>query len=771
MKDLPSQGDHAPRSGVGNTTNRWTVWLQKVSKEFERFKRRRLWFLFGTLRSRGRARIPRVNRPSVEKMKSRYQEGPSASLPDEFVLYRIIGNDLVPRHAKGQSRANVEFILDHEPTFANCQKRWIVNRIADLAEEKAIIELLEKRNQAYFRIPFDWGAYSKTEWSLTGLPSMNFLFSETLFNMDPAAQVRFQNHIRSRKNLYAMNNNGARNAALSDGSRRAKWILPFDGNCFFTVDGFEALRRAVEAEPWTPYFIVPMVRLTDNLRILDRDFAPVADEEPQIAFRMDARERFDEDVPYGRRPKVDLLWRLVVPGVWDKFSFDLWDRDRPPPALEAKQYQTAGWVARLNSGRADLEVGPDSSINRGVERANAINRTLDELDGRVVELSLNPEELAFYDLKKIKDLARGDIPSFMELRAQADAALSRGPYSVVQKSTLPPSGDVHDYWHPAPYWWPDPARGEGHPYVRRDGERVPGTKLYDSESGRYDRTRLQRMFDDVTMLSLAGTAIGDDRYSLHAVALVRAWFVDPRTRMNPHLKYAQVRRGHDGDLGQSTGIIEFKDLYYFLDAVRLLAASGALDRHVRSTLMDWLREYVRWLESGPSGQRECRAANNHGTYYDLQIGSIAAFLGDGRLGALVCNRAKARISSQFSRDGAQIEELKRTKPRHYTAFGLAGWTSLARIVSAFGCDLWSFKDCEGRGLQKAMEWLMLADENNSWGRGQEHDFSAARLLPLWVDYQAHYGVLTNHCLRTDDALLPVMHPEYGIAPFWMLARR
>jgi hypothetical protein len=106
---------------------------------------------------------------------------------------------------------------------------------------------------------------------------------------------------------------------------------------------------------------------------------------------------------------------------------------------------------------------------------------------------------------------------------------------------MPPGGELQDYYHPAPYWWPNPATSNGYPFVFRDGERVPGTRLYEPESDRYDRTRLQLMFDDTTVLSLAWLATGRDAYVGHAAALVRRWFVDPDSRMTPHLTYAQVR--------------------------------------------------------------------------------------------------------------------------------------------------------------------------------------------------------------------------------------
>jgi hypothetical protein len=55
----------------------------------------------------------------------------------------------------------------------------------------------------------------------------------------------------------------------------------------------------------------------------------------------------------------------------------------------------------------------------------------------------------------------------------ADKALREKPFSVVEKTTLPPSGDRHDYLSLAPYAWPDPRRPSGLPYLIRDGEINP----------------------------------------------------------------------------------------------------------------------------------------------------------------------------------------------------------------------------------------------------------------------------------------------------------
>ncbi|WP_245521437.1 hypothetical protein, partial [Mesorhizobium sp. M3A.F.Ca.ET.175.01.1.1] len=58
------------------------------------------------------------------------------------------------------------------------------------------------------------------------------------------------------------------------------------------------------------YVVVPMARIVDNALLLDETLTPPAQEEPQIIFRNDTTELFDEEYGYGRRPKIEMLWRL-----------------------------------------------------------------------------------------------------------------------------------------------------------------------------------------------------------------------------------------------------------------------------------------------------------------------------------------------------------------------------------------------------------------------------------------------------------------------------
>jgi hypothetical protein len=110
------------------------------------------------------------------------------------------------------------------------------------------------------------------------------------------------------------------------------------------------------------YFHVPMQRVADNAHLLDPAFEADPRDEPQLVFAADAREQFNVAFPYGRRPKVELLWRLGLAGPWDAWLDEPWDQPRRAPLQPLPPCPEAGWVARLHSGVRD----PAATAGSGV---------------------------------------------------------------------------------------------------------------------------------------------------------------------------------------------------------------------------------------------------------------------------------------------------------------------------------------------------------------------------------------------------------------------
>lgn len=696
---------------------------------------------------------------------------------DSFVLTRIIGNDLPPRHEDGRSLANLRFILEHEPALADCEKRWIVNRVVDPDRRAAIEDLLTRHGQSFLTIPFDLAEYAAVEWDLEGLPR-SAQFHRAHFHRHPeAVRERVLVRLYRAKNNYVMNNNGARNRALADGRGRAKWILPWDGNCFLTEAAWHAFRRALARAPRAKFAIVPMARVVDNSELLDPGFVPRAEDEPQIAFRADAEASFDEEVPYGRRPKVELLLRLGVPGPWDRWKVDPWDKPFGRLSPEAFRTVTAGWVARLGSGVVDGRDGSRTTIQeRGVARNEGIVRLIDGLDERLMRREYDPARPLTVDLAALAAQTGPEWSGLREaLSASATEARERGPFSVLQKEGCAPSGDKQDYFSVAPYYWPNPKTKDGLPYVRRDGQRVPGTALHEPGSERYDRSRLQRVFDDTLVLALDWAVTGSAVSAEHAALLVRTWFVDPATRMNPNLAFTQIRPGFAEDLkfGNGTGIIEAKDIFYLLDAVRLLEAAGALDAADQAGLRSWLRDYLGWLTTAHPAIVECGTANNHGTAFDIHQGAVAAYLGDVAALRDVFRRSKLRIAEQFTADGRQPREMARTLTQHYCCFNLQLWVILAQMAERCGIDLAQYRSRAGLSLRPAFDRFFGA-VREGWEGKQIEPFETERVWPLHYAYARWYGAPKVPAAAVVPAVTevpPVFLQTAAVRPFWQLGWR
>ena len=690
-----------------------------------------------------------------------------ASLPDTFALCRIIGNDLEPRHKAGQSLANVKFILDHEAKFEDLKKLWLLNRIFNTETEARLIDLLESRGQVYRRIPFeadkyqaigyDFSTFGDTKPFYDGRLNLEKLTAEP-DRGDPASlQVVIQAY-RLRNN-YVMNNNGARNAALQFCHEHAKWALPFDGNCFLTPAGWQDLKADILAATNKRYFVVPMARILDNQHLLESEKTFETKEEPQLVFRCDAPLQFNEAQAYGRRPKVELFLHLGIRGPWDRWWMENFDPPLRKVHAEGHRVGRAGWVARLYSGKGHLETGDRKAIiERGVARSLAIRETLDMLEARHVDSVLGQKKTLTYRTLAESTTYDADINA---LRTRAHEAMSRGPFSVTHKPEPGPSGNIHDYFHPAPYWWPNPNTPDGLPYVRKDGERVPGTELYDAESGRFDRTRLQRLFDDTTALALASTLPqADPAFRSQAISNLRTWFLDPETAMTPALTYAQVRMGHSDNKGLAHGLIETKDFYFLLDAVRVLN-----DQEVSEGMALWCEEFLHWFSTSDQGLAERAAQNNHGTCYDLQAASHAAFIGRTDLLQQIDLRAQARALDTITPEGDQPHEMGRTLTQHYYAFNLQSWVNLFDLLTSAGFGTWESEagDRVREGLRR-----MLHMSQEGWQHPQIKPFDADRLLPLNETLKNQTG---ESLLNRDIIDGPFsFYPHDGIAPFWRLTR-
>ncbi|HEV8592190.1 MAG TPA: alginate lyase family protein [Pyrinomonadaceae bacterium] len=330
---------------------------------------------------------------------------------------------------------------------------------------------------------------------------------------------------------------------------------------------------------------------------------------------------------------------------------------------------------------------------------------------------------------KAKDKTYDDAIAAIEKNAQK--ALEGGTFSVTTKSITPPSGDKHDYMSQAPYFWADPGKKDGLPYIRRDGERNPEiNKITDHKS-------MDQMVSAVDALSLAYYLKGNEAYATKAVQILRAFFLDPATRMNPNLQYAQGIPGIN--TGRGIGLIETVGLTRVVDSIGLLDGSKALSHPDKKGLEDWFSRFLQWMQESKNGRDESAAQNNHGTHYDLQVASYALFLGKNDIAKNILEAAKQkRIAKQIESDGRQPLELARTKAWSYSVMNLRGLIQLATLGTHVGVDLWNYETKDGRSIRRALDFLYPYSVGEKWKYQQIGEWQPEILFPGMRMAASHY---------------------------------
>ena len=299
------------------------------------------------------------------------------------------------------------------------------------------------------------------------------------------------------------------------------------------------------------------------------------------------------------------------------------------------------------------------------------------------------------------------------LEERAEKLLGTAIYSVVYKELVPESKDSHDYMTMGTYWWPDPNKPDGLPYIRKDGYVNPQAK---------DRNSYGAMSEAAFNLAYAAYLFEREDYAKKAVEFISAWHLDEATKMNPHAEYAQAIPGICE--GRGIGIIDFRCSYRVFDATEILFALGVLADEQYEALQKWYIDFANWLITSEKGIFIDNYFNNHGTWYDVQLLSVAKFTNRPELAKRVALSAyRKRVSPQIMVDGAQPHELARTQAMSYSTMNLVGLTRIAKYAVKLGMKEYISPDAE-KGvflLEKAAMFLYpFTSDQNEFGYQQIH---------------------------------------------------
>lgn len=297
----------------------------------------------------------------------------------------------------------------------------------------------------------------------------------------------------------------------------------------------------------------------------------------------------------------------------------------------------------------------------------------------------------------------------------AAKAMEMKPPAITDEIATNSAGGPHDFFSQADYAWPNPTNQAGLPYIGRDGESNPDVFTY-------HRMAMRNMKDAVAALAAAYAITGDEKYPRKAAQFIQVFFLDPKTRMNPNLQYAQAVLG--SSTGEPYGIIDTLHLAELAVSVPFLEKSPAFDPAVNAGLKQWFTDYTHWIMTSKPGIKEMDNPNNHSIACFVQLAAFAKYTGDQQVIAMCRDRFKTVLfPNQMTNDGSFPRELKRTKPYGYSIFQADNLSTLCVLLSTPDDDLWKFTLPDGRTPRSAVDFIYpyLADKNQ-WladGRGKD----------------------------------------------------
>ncbi len=338
-------------------------------------------------------------------------------------------------------------------------------------------------------------------------------------------------------------------------------------------------------------------------------------------------------------------------------------------------------------------------------------------------ISLLYDDQLLIDAKEAVKSEDNDItPIFISFIEYVDSVcLNMESLSVVkEKKRVAPSNDPRDYITLSPYWWPDSSSPDGLPYIRRDGERNPEVYEYN------ERVNSTLFAEVVQMLAVAYYLTDNEKYASKAAEMLRVWFLDPVTGMNPNMTYSQTVPGMKEIRG--TGIIDARRIAAALNGAKIIEKSESWRSEDKAKLMDWANAFRYWLENSVNGLKESQAPNNHGLWYEVTREALVLYSGDYEyLKKIITEDQISRLESQMQPDGSLPHELARTLGLHYSTFALEALNLSDIIASKAGLNLWEHKTESGKSMILGVEYLKpFWLEPDKWPHMQINSFNKDR---------------------------------------------
>ncbi len=291
--------------------------------------------------------------------------------------------------------------------------------------------------------------------------------------------------------------------------------------------------------------------------------------------------------------------------------------------------------------------------------------------------------------------SRPDVAAIDHDRILESAAryLTQSPTPLTTLPCPRSPGTPHDFYSEAEEYWPDPSNAAG-PFVLHDS----GPSNPDAFTAHRDA--VLNLSICVPALTAAFVLTSEAKYALQAVVHLRAWFVDPATRMTPNLVYGQTIR--PAKAGRPDGVVEAVHLAEVVLCIPFLANSEAFTEADRAAVHKWFADYFEWLNTSRLAGLARDTKSHLGTSWLLQAAAIAhlnEIKDDAPLTTLRHQFKSSTIRAQIVANGTFPRELSTPNPYRNTLFNLDMFAGVCVLLTTRFESVWDYELQDGPGMR------------------------------------------------------------------------
>lgn len=288
----------------------------------------------------------------------------------------------------------------------------------------------------------------------------------------------------------------------------------------------------------------------------------------------------------------------------------------------------------------------------------------------------------------------------------AAGALSEPVISITSIAAPRSPGTSHDFYSEPDDYFPDPVSATA-PWLQRKPSPATPT-LTNPNAFTAHRDAIYKLGTTVATLTAAFVITTEQRYAAKAAEHIRAWFIDPATRMTPSLQFGQ--RIPNITKENFEGVLDTVPFAEVARTIRFLKSSEALTPEELTALHKWFADYSQWLNESRTGGLARDSKDHHGSSWLFQCAAYAdanatgLTSDDAALTALRHRFHTVTLRAQMNATGNFPHEVSSPNPYRSSLFNLDLLTLSCELLSTRFENPWEYELQDGPGMRSAIAY-------------------------------------------------------------------